>query len=337
VLSRKPCFARHLQFAERHGLSLGYVDGNALSKPIELARRLRRARVDVLLTYLPSDTALGALAARWVGVPRVIGGLRNTGLPWHKVFALRLLHNTLLDATVSNSHEAAERFAARGFERSKLLVVPNGIELLPVPVARPERHDLRVVTVARFVEKKDHRTALEAVALAQRELAGEIELRYRLVGYGPLEDRIRGWIRELALEDTVELVLDPPEVDPFYRESDVYLGASRHEGLPNTILEAMNHGLAVVATRAGDTAWMLDRGSCGVLADPGDARALATGLVRLARDPAARARLGASAHRRVAERFSLEVFGAAYRALIDAGPNPRAATAASGLSRAEES
>jgi glycosyltransferase involved in cell wall biosynthesis len=319
VVSREPCLARHLEFIERHGLQHVFLPDNPLLKPFALKRHLRREAVDVLFTFLPGDTLLGALAGRWAGVPRIIGGLRNTRIARHKALVLRFLHNHLLDATISNSREAARVFESRGFAPSKLLVVPNGIELREAPPPRPPGPALRILTVARFVAKKDHRTALRSVAHAVRELADSVELTYTIVGYGPMETAIRGWIVEEGLQGRVKLALDPPELAPFYQEADVYLGASLHEGLSNSILEAMNHALPVVATTAGDTGWLVREGEGGHLAEPGDWKTLGAGLVRLSRDGQARAAMGASSHRRVSERFSLERLGDAYRGIIEQG------------------
>lgn len=318
VVSQHPQHPRHLEFLESRGIEPRFLPDGRLGKLPALRNALRDPPVDVLFTFLPSDTLLGALAGRWAGVPRVYGGLRNTGLARRKVRALRLLHNHLLRATISNSRRAADHFAARGFRADKMLVVPNGIELRPSPTPREPGRCVTVLTVARFVDKKDPHTALRAVAQARRELAGATDLRYRIVGYGPLEAQITAWIGELGLGDAAEVLIDPPELGGLYQEADVYLSASRHEGLPNSILEAMNFGLPVVATEAGDTDLLVTDGETGHLVSVGDAAGLARGLVRLASEPDERQQMGMRAHRHLADGFSLDRLRADYQRIIGA-------------------
>ena len=99
-----------------------------------------------------------------------------------------------------------------------------------------------------------------------------------------------------------------------YREADVFALPSHREGFPNTLLEAMAARLPCVSTPVGAIPEMLE-GECGLLVPAGDAEALREALGRLLRDPGLRARLGARARERVAERYSLDAVMRRYRAL----------------------
>jgi glycosyltransferase involved in cell wall biosynthesis len=79
--------------------------------------------------------------------------------------------------------------------------------------------------------------------------------------------------------------------------------AGNVDGLPNTVLEALASGRAVVASRVAGIPEVLEDGVSGVLVAPGDAEALAGALRRLAADPAARERLGQNARARAVERY----------------------------------
>jgi glycosyltransferase involved in cell wall biosynthesis len=83
--------------------------------------------------------------------------------------------------------------------------------------------------------------------------------------------------------------------------------ATRFEGSSLVTLEAMAHGAAVVATRAGGIPDKIADGETGRLVEPGDVPALAEAIVALARDPAERRRLGAAARQRVHARFAWPV------------------------------
>jgi glycosyltransferase involved in cell wall biosynthesis len=88
--------------------------------------------------------------------------------------------------------------------------------------------------------------------------------------------------------------------------SDVFTMASLWEGLGLVFLEAMAADLPVLATRVSAVPEVVVEDQTGLLVAPGDPADLARGMVRLARDPALRERLGREGHQRVIARFGLE-------------------------------
>lgn len=79
------------------------------------------------------------------------------------------------------------------------------------------------------------------------------------------------------------------------------------EGFPNTLLEGMSAGLAVIATRVGAVPEVVEHGRTGLLMEPGDTDTLVGHLRRLCDDPTLRAALGAAARRLVTQRYDLDV------------------------------
>jgi glycosyltransferase involved in cell wall biosynthesis len=131
-----------------------------------------------------------------------------------------------------------------------------------------------------------------------------------------------------ARYDYVGVYSRPEERAAFMRGIDVFVMPSFTEGTPNSIIEAMAHGLPVIASNVGGIPDVLDADS-GVLVPPGDARALAEALVRLARDAGLRARMGKAARARYRHLFSpkavLPVFLGTYQRVV--GRNGAAAAA----------
>jgi len=114
--------------------------------------------------------------------------------------------------------------------------------------------------------------------------------------------------------------LSPGQIKALYRSAVVFVLPSHAEGMPNTILEAMAHGLPVVATTVGSIAEVVEHGVGGYLLPPGDAEALATALLSLLRDPQAALSMGehnrAVVRARFTNRHTAERLLAAYATVL---------------------
>jgi glycosyltransferase involved in cell wall biosynthesis len=112
----------------------------------------------------------------------------------------------------------------------------------------------------------------------------------------------------LELGDACEFVghyTDPLGRSSFMSSLDVFLLPSLAEGTPNSIIEAMSHGLPIIASAVGGIPDLLSDDS-GILVQPGDDEALAQAMERLASDPDLRARMGGAARERYLNLFSPE-------------------------------
>ena len=168
-----------------------------------------------------------------------------------------------------------------GFDDAKIVTYRHVIGVGDIPFRErrfdPER--LRIVTVARLVEKKGLEHGIRAVAGLQGRNP-HLRVEYRIIGDGPLSGRLAELIRELKVGDTVELLgaRTTPEVMHWLDESDLFLLPSLMEQAGYVLLEAQATGLPVVATRVGGVPEMVREGRSAVLVQPGDVGALAAAL-----------------------------------------------------------
>jgi colanic acid/amylovoran biosynthesis glycosyltransferase len=200
-----------------------------------------------------------------------------------------------------------DRLLARGFPPEKLEVIHQGIELDATPPAPPDAAaQPYVLFVGRFVEKKGVSTLIEAMRLLD---ARGSATRLVLIGDGPLGQQLReqahglklvsfpGWLPNPETRSWMQgaLALCVPSVTGSDGDS---------EGLPTVIFEAMAEGVPVVGSRHAGIAEAVAHGSTGLIVPEGDPLSLADALAGLIASPELRQRLGSTARRVAAERFS---------------------------------
>lgn len=183
----------------------------------------------------------------------------------------------------------AESLRAHGCDPAKLLVHHSGIDCRsltyrPRMLAPAER--VRLVSVARLVEKKGIGIAIRAVAGL---VARGYNVEYNVVGDGPERAALLRLIEQLDLGARIRLAgaCSHAETLAALDRAHILLAPSvtaangDQEGIPNALKEAMALGLPVVATRHGGNAELVQDGVSGILVPERDVNALADGIARL--------------------------------------------------------
>jgi glycosyltransferase involved in cell wall biosynthesis len=197
------------------------------------------------------------------------------------------------------------------------LVLPRGIPLPPALSKRATRHRLRrewgiaedhvlILSIGRIVRDKGIFELLHAVALA---VAKNPKITCMLVGSSPAFDETRAVQKVLdampGLRHHVKLLpaCSPETVWEYLCATDIFAFTSHHEGMPNSLLEAMAMGVPAVAFAIPPVV-ELEAGSGGLLlVPPFDMVAFAEALVHLASGPDDRSRMGKIGAKQVMERF----------------------------------
>ncbi len=172
--------------------------------------------------------------------------------------------------------------------------------------ARP----VRILTVARVVEKKGLDVLLEALAM----LPPELHWRFEHIGGGELVERLKARAEALGLGHNVTWLgsATRDEVIDALRRADLFCLPARvahdgdRDGLPNVIMEAMSQELPVVATSAAAIPEIVADGVTGLLVPPEEPAALAQALTELIRRPQLRQSLGTAGRRRIVESFGMD-------------------------------
>ena len=270
----------------------------------------------------------GARAARGAGVPAVV---QTQHYPWllgsrkHLVPFFRAIEP--VDHLITVSRAQRRTYERVGVPGERMTTVANGIPARgPGPgrlAARealglgPDR--LVVLTVGRLTVMKGHEFLVDAVPELARRFP---ELTVVLLGSGHLHERLAAQAAARGIADRVLLAGHRPDARMLLDAADVFALPSRHEGMPLVLLEAMDAGLPVVATRViGSEEVVADR-ETGLLVRAQDPAALAGALNELLADGALRERYGEAGRRRYASCFTSARMAAetvqVYRRVLDA-------------------
>lgn len=294
-----------------------------------LVRTMRDVRPHIVHTR--NWGALEAiLAARIAGVPVTIHSEHGydlkmlNGIPFRQRLVRKALYS-MTDALFTVSNELREFHARQaGISTSRIQVLYNGVD---TEKYQP-RNELRasilaelgisaqsvvVGSVGRMVAIKDYPLTLRVVSeLLQKGHA----IHLLLVGTGPELPPLQELVRNSAiLHGRVHFCGFSNEISRFLNAMDIFVQASRAEGMSNTLLEAMASGLPLVATRVGGNPEVVSEGEIGYLFAPGDEAAMFGCIDRLTSKPELRRRMGETSRQRALESFSLERMLSEYRKL----------------------
>lgn len=260
----------------------------------QVQRWLQQEQPGLLHAHSSKAGLVGRVASRVTGIPSVFTahGWAFTGGATTVRKLIAVPSEWLAARTggeiicVSNyDRELAHRYAIA--PEARLHTVWNGIEDVAERAAHGSLGEPVITMVARFAVQKDHATLLRALASIS-----DMPWRLRLVGDGPLLPEAKVLASSLGIEERVDFMGPRSDVAALLAQSDAFVLASRFEGLPISILEAMRAGLPVVASNVGGVPELVDE-KTGFLVSPEDATALARALGQLLGNPEIRAEMGA--------------------------------------------
>ena len=259
-----------------------------------LVRLMRAWRPAIVHTHTAKAGLLGRLAARAARVPIVVHTfhghvLRGYFSPPKQALFRRLERflATAADALVAVSETVKRDLVELGVaSASKIRVIPLGLELgalageLPRGVLRREAGIAAgaplVGMVGRLVPIKDVPTFLQA---ARRVLERRPEVRFAIVGDGEEREALEALCRSLGLERAVHFFGWRSDLAGVYGDLDVVVNASRNEGTPVALIEALAAARPVVATAVGGTPDLVGKDERGLLVPPAEPALLAQAVL----------------------------------------------------------
>lgn len=300
----------------------------AARRPIAFGLLLAKLRKQMLAdaprivqTFLFHANVLGALAARRAGVEHVVTGIRvaEKRAAWHLLLAR--WGDRFVDRHVCVSQSVRDFSMARGhLPIDKLVVIPNGVDLARFAGVKPasaaslgRAGNRRLITcVGRLDEQKGTSWLLEAMRRVFTEVDG---LDLLLVGDGPERGQLERLAAQLGIADRVHFAGFRDDVPEILAASELVVLASRWEGMPNVILEAMACGRPVVATDVAGVREALGPNAPQQTARCDDPPEFARKITAILGDKQLAQRLGQENQKRAGQCFTLSAMVEAYERL----------------------
>jgi glycosyltransferase involved in cell wall biosynthesis len=284
---------------------------------------VRRFKPEVTLAFfgLPSG-AVAWLLKIVLGIPYVVS-LRGGDVPgfrpydfwlYHKL-AIPFLHVIWRNASAVVANSRGLRDLATAFDSTiSIPIVPNGVDLDKFSLPSHDWSPPRILSVGRVVYQKGYDLALLALAGLK-----DLEWEWRIAGDGPQLPALQAMIQEHDLQGRVHFLgwQTAEQLKKQYAEANLFLFPSRHEGMPNAVLEAMASGLPVVATSIAGNEELVVNGETGALVPVEDAAALKEALRPFLIRAEMREKMGNAARPRVEQSFRWTRVAEEYQSILE--------------------
>lgn len=209
------------------------------------------------------------------------------------------------DKTIAVSDAVYNFLLSQGFDKSKIVIVPNGIrpEFLKVTkIKKPKEAPLVIGSVGSLNQLKNYRNMILAVARAKEKLP-ELDFHYQIIGEGPLKKQLESLVKRKKIENIIHFLGRVDSVIERYQHFSVFLSASFSESFGLAVAEAMAVGISVVASNITSLKSLVGQ-KCGILVNPYRPNEIAEALVKLLTDEGLRTRLGDCGKKRIGRNFS---------------------------------
>lgn len=286
-----------VRFFERDCQPRGGRPARFVARPGWLRGVFREGRPDVVVSFIEVANVHALWASRGLDMPVVVA--ERTHPPSHRVRWLeRWLRRRLYPraaCVVVQTRETADWVRTEGLAR-RVEVIPNAVAAPADRTATPAL-DLPDGPVLLSVGRLDRCKRFDLVIDAFAELSSHHpEWRLVILGDGPERETLEARVARHGMGGKILLPGTVDDAGAVLARSELFVLASDYEGFPNSLCEAMAHGLAAVSTDCpvGPREIVRD-GVDGVLVPPGERAALANALGHLMGDAGTRRRLGRAA------------------------------------------
>jgi len=283
---------------------------------------IREFKPEVTLAFFGLPCGAVALLLKWIYRVPYIVSLRGGDVPGFRPYDFRLYHKLAApflrsiwrhaDAIIANSN-GLQKLALAFDGRYQIPVIPNGVDTSRYTAPNRDWTPPHILSVGRVVYQKGFDLAMQALSQLK-----DLEWTWTIAGDGPQMATLKAMAEGFGIQERVHFTgwLSSEQLKEQYAAANVFLFPSRHEGMPNAVLEAMASGLPVIASQIAGNEELVADGETGRLVPPEDADALGEALKKLLVEEGVREQMGQAARRRVESSFSWNRVAEQYEAVL---------------------
>ena len=268
----------------------------------QIGKIARDTGVSIIHCHTALSHSLGIFAQLVCGAKLVVTRRVDFGLKSGVISAWKYKR---ADHIIAISTKIRDIILKTGIDETKVSLIPSGVKLkdeIDGGLIGELRTDLgvdwetKVVgTIAALAGHKDYPTLLRAYKIFAEKFPDSMLI---CLGEGGDRSEIEQLTAELGLWENVIFPGHVDNIADYWSVFDIYVQASKQEGLCSSLIEAMFNYSRIAATSAGGIPDLIEDGVTGLLSEPGDEKALADSMIRLAEDDDLAFDLGHGAHRK---------------------------------------
>ena len=277
-----------------------------------ISRVCKRNNIDIIQAHSAHAVTIGLLIKVFLPKLKLIA-VRRVDFSVNKNFVSKFKYtNNKIDKIICISEFIKSVLIKDGINESKLITIRSGVDINKfdgAEVPQDFRENLGVLkdeiligTVAALAGHKDFPNLLKAFSIV---VSKHKNVKLCIVGDGPMRDEITNIINELGITERVLLLGYREDVGKYLKSLDIFVLASKKEGLGTSVIDALAVGLPVVATKAGGIPEIIKNDYNGILVETGNPQMLADGILELVMNHTSRKQFSSTAVSSVAK-FSIK-------------------------------
>ncbi|NWF75244.1 MAG: glycosyltransferase family 4 protein [Nitrospirae bacterium] len=225
------------------------------------------------------------------------------------------------DTYVSLSNEIEQELIKAGFEKNKIVHIPNGVDtgiFYPVKGIEEKKHlrtklSLPDKKIILFVGRLDPQKRVDMLINIFKNVHDVCKSAYLIIiGDGPEKEKVLSY-----LDDNISYIGTVNNVDEYLRASDMLVLPTLSEGMSNVILEAMATGLPVISTNVSSNPEIIEDGIDGILLEVEDKKGLQEKIIKLILNETFAQKIGQNARKKILQQFSIEHIAEKYREIFE--------------------
>ena len=256
----------------------------------ELHKVLKRTNVEIVIPFLPIITLYTLIANIGVGKKIIMSERADpraslSKLPWKDKIGSFLMRRlelySLADWMVFQTPDAMSYYSKK--IQNKSSIIANPLDTDELPECYNGEREKRIVAAGRFSEEKNFPLLIKAFGKFHKEFP---EYTLTIYGEGPLRNEYKKQIRDLGLEKYIDLPGFVSNLSEKINRAAMYISTSNHEGISNSMLEALGMGIPTIVTDCpvGGSKMFVHTDENGILIPMNNEAALINAMNRIAGD-----------------------------------------------------